>query len=54
MSSRMRITDSDDQSAGTFFRCLHDEKPDGERVQVVRREWVRAYRELQRQDARGR
>jgi GNAT superfamily N-acetyltransferase len=35
----MRLVDIDAETEGTFFRCLHDEKPDNPRVTEIRRRW---------------
>ncbi len=35
----MKIVEIDKTTEGTFFRCLHDEKPDDPRVTGLRRDW---------------
>ncbi len=35
----MKLVDIDKGNEGTFFRCLHDEKPADPRVMAMRREW---------------
>jgi len=35
----MRIAEIDSKTEGTFFRCLHDERPDDPRVVGIRRSW---------------
>ncbi len=35
----MKIVEIDKTTEGTFFRCLHDEKPDDPQVSGLRRDW---------------
>jgi hypothetical protein len=41
----MRLLDIDEKTEGTFFRCLHDEKPDDPREIALRRKWFEENRE---------
>ena len=35
----MRVEDLSEETEGTFFRCLHDERPDDPEVLAIRRRW---------------
>lgn len=41
----MRIEDVSEKTVDTFFRCLHDERPDDPRVVDLRRRWFDAKRD---------
>jgi GNAT superfamily N-acetyltransferase len=41
----MRFEDIDARTEGTFFRCLHDEKPDDPRVLAMRQRWHDAHKD---------
>jgi len=40
----MRVSEIDPRTEGTFFRCLHDERPDDPRVAGIRRSWYGRFR----------
>ena len=42
----MKLCDLTAETEGTFFRCLHDEKPDDPRVIEMRRRWYAKFRPL--------
>ncbi len=46
----MRVSEIDSETEGTFFRCLHDEKPDIPQVAKIRRQW---FSEFQPKGLRG-
>ena len=39
----MRVAEIDSETEGTFFRCLHDEKPDNPQVSRIRRHWFNKF-----------
>jgi GNAT superfamily N-acetyltransferase len=41
-----RIEDLSSETEGTFFRCLHDERPENSEVTLIRRNWYRRHRDL--------
>lgn len=40
----MKLADIDKNNEGTFFRCLHDEKPADPRMIAMRREWHKRFK----------
>ena len=40
----MKLVDIDARTEGTFFRCLHDEKPQDPRVTDLRRRWYNRFK----------
>jgi GNAT superfamily N-acetyltransferase len=40
----MRLVDVSKETEGTFFRCLHDERPDDPRVVEIRKHWFEKHR----------
>ncbi len=41
----MKLVDIDKSNEGTFFRCLHDEKPADPRMMSMRREWYNKFKD---------
>ncbi len=41
-----RIEDLSPETEGTFFRCLHDERPENPEVTLIRKRWCRRHRDL--------
>ena len=41
----MKLVEIDEKTAGTFFRCLHDERPENPRVIELRRHWYNRYKD---------